>query len=115
MYHKQRWTPEKIKQRLDLISPLVYIKRKALPSFRYKELANATTHPPIEVKIDDSQWKEIDSNEYWGSWMQDFILRTTFTVPEFIDATQPIALHLPLGDAGDFSHTECLAFIDGLH
>ena len=47
MYHKQRWTPEKIKQRLDLISPLVYIKRKALSSFRYKELTNPTTHPPI--------------------------------------------------------------------
>ena len=113
MYHRQRWTPEKIKQRLDLISSLVYIKRKALPSFRYKELANATTHPPIEVDVDDSQWKEIDSNEYWGSWMQDFILRTTFTVPEFMDTTQPIALYLPLGDAGDFSHPECLAYVDG--
>jgi hypothetical protein len=28
MYHKQRWTPEKIKFRLELIAPLVYIKRK---------------------------------------------------------------------------------------
>ncbi len=113
MYHRQRWTPEKIKQRLELISSLVYVKRKALPSFRYKELANPTTHPPIEVNVDDSQWKEIDSNEYWGSWMQDFVLRTTFTVPEFMDASQPIALYLPLGDAGDFSHPECLAYVDG--
>ncbi len=113
MYHKQRWTPEKIKQRLDLISSLVYIKRKALPSFRYKELSNPMTHPPIETNVDDSQWKEIDSNEYWGSWMQDFVLRTTFTVPEFMDASQPIALYLPLGDAGDFSHPECLAYVDG--
>jgi len=113
MYHRQRWTPEKIKQRLELISSLVYIKRKALPSFLYKELANPTTHPPIEVNVDDSQWKEIDSNEYWGSWMQDFILRTTFTLPEYMDAAQPIALYLPLGDAGDFSHPECLAYIDG--
>jgi alpha-mannosidase len=120
MYHKQRWTPEKIKQRLELIAPLdnsrdslIYIKRKALHSFRYKELQNPTTHPPIEVNVDDSQWKEIDPNEYWGSWMQDFILRTTFTLPEYMDATQPIALYLPLGDAGDFSHPECLAYIDG--
>ena len=113
MYHLQSWTTEKIKQRLELISPLVYIKRKALPSFRYKELASATAQPPIVVNIDDSQWKEIDSNEYWGSWMQDFVLRTTFTLPEYMDATQPIALYLPLGDAGDFSHPECLAYIDG--
>src|SRR5512141_1437022 len=113
MYHRQRWTSEKIKQRLELISSLVYIKRKALPSFRYKELQNPITHPPIEMNIDDSQWKEIDSNEYWGSWMQDFILRTTFTVPEFMGTTQPIALYLPLGEAGDFSHPECLAYIDG--
>lgn len=41
-----------------------------------------------------------------------FCLRTTFTLPEYMDASQPIALYLPLGDAGDFSHPECLAYID---
>ena len=101
MYHKQRWTPEKIKQRLELIAPLVYIKRKSLPSFKYRELTNPLTLPPIEMDVDDSAWQEIDANTYWGSWMQDFVLRTTFTVPEYMDASQPIALYLPLGDAGD--------------
>lgn len=114
MYHQQRWTPEKIKQRLELIAPLVYIKRKSLPSFKYHELANPLALPPIEINVDDSSWQEIDANEYWGSWIQDFVLRTTFTVPEYIDATQPIALYLPLGDSGDFSHPECLAYIDGV-
>jgi len=113
MYHRQRWTPEKVKQRLELISPLVYIKRKALPSFKYRELANPLTSPPIEVNVDDSTWKEIDATDYWGSWIQDFVLRTTFTIPEYMDPTQPIALFLPLGEAGDFSHPECLAYIDG--
>jgi alpha-mannosidase len=113
MYHKKRWTPEKIKQRLDLIAPLVYIKRKSLPSFKYHELANPLTPPPVESNVDDSQWTEVNANEYWGSWMQDFVLRTTFTIPEYMDATQPIALYFPLGDAGDFSHPECLAYIDG--
>jgi hypothetical protein len=37
MYHRTRWTLEKIKLRLELISPLVYIKRKSLSSFRLKE------------------------------------------------------------------------------
>ncbi len=114
MYHKQRWTSEKIKQRLELIAPLVYIKRKNISSFRYRELMDATSPAPIHSDVDDSQWKEIDANEYWGSWMQDFVLRATFTVPEYLDKTQPIALYLPLGDAGDFSHPEALAYIDGL-
>jgi alpha-mannosidase len=114
MYHKQRWTPEKIKQRLALIAPLVYIKRKGLPSFRYLELDSPLAPPPIQPEVDDSSWREIDSNEYWGSWMQDFVLRTSFTIPEYMDVTQPIALHLPLGEAGDFSHPECLVYIDGV-
>jgi alpha-mannosidase len=114
MYHRQRWTPEKIKARLDLIAPLVYIRRKDLPSFKYLELANPLTPPPIDSNVDDSQWTEIQANTYWGSWMQDFILRTTFTIPKSMDAMQPLALYLPLGDAGDFSHPECLAYIDGV-
>ena len=35
MYHKQRWTLKKIKQRLELIAPLVYRRRQPLPALRY--------------------------------------------------------------------------------
>jgi alpha-mannosidase len=114
MYHRQRWTPEKIKARLELISSLVYIKRKALPSFKYLNLMSPTEPPPTQADVDDFQWQEIDANEYWGSWMQNFVLRTTFTIPEYMDTSQPIALYLPLGEAGDFSHPESLAYIDGV-
>jgi len=114
MYHKQRWTPEKIKGRLELISPLVHIKQLPLPSFRYRELDGPQTKPPIEINVEDSQWQEISANEYWGSWKQDFILRTSFTIPLDWDNSQPIALYLPFGDAGDFSHPEALAYIDGV-
>jgi alpha-mannosidase len=48
-----------------------------------------------------------------GSWMQNLVLRTMFSIPEGWDKTQPLALYLPLGEAGDFSHPEALAFIDG--
>jgi alpha-mannosidase len=113
MYHKQRWTPEKIKQRLELITPLVYIKRKSLSSFRYHELENALTPPPIGTQVNDSDWQEIDANEYWGSWMQNFVLRTKFSVPEDWDKNLPMALYLPFGEAGDFSHPEALAYVDG--
>jgi alpha-mannosidase len=113
MYHKQRWTAEKIKFRLDLIAPLVYIKRKPLSSFRYLELENAITPPQIGIDV-NSNWQEINANEYWGTWLQNFILRTTFTMPEDWDPRHPTALHLPLGEAGDFSHPEALAYIDGI-
>ena len=112
MYHRQRWTPEKIKQRLELIAPLVYIKSASLPSFRYRELDGPTTYAPIETNADDSSWQKISANEYWGKWKQDFIFRTTFTVPNDWDKTKPIALYLPFGEAGDFSHPEALAYID---
>jgi alpha-mannosidase len=113
MYHKQRWTPEKIKLRLELIAPLVYLKRKPLPSFRYCELETALTPPQIGIDVDDSRWQEIDAQQYWGAWMQNFVLRTTFAIPEDWEKTQPTALHLPLGEAGDFSHPEALAYVDG--
>ncbi|HET9912714.1 MAG TPA: alpha-mannosidase [Anaerolineales bacterium] len=113
MYHRIRWTPEKIKQRLELITPLIYIKRKPLPSFHYRELDSALTPPPVGIDADISGWKEIGAHDYWGAWMQNFVLRTTFTIPEDWDPSQPVALYLPLGEAGDFSHPEALAYIDG--
>src|SRR5215212_6081916 len=113
MYHRTHWTPEKIKLRLELITPLVYIKRKSLSAFRYHELDSALTPPPVGVELDDSRWQEIEAHEYWGAWMQNFVLRTTFTIPQDWDRTQPFALYLPLGEAGDFSHPEALAYIDG--
>jgi len=113
MYHRIRWTLEKISQRLSLIIPFVYQRKKSLPTFRYRELPDALVPPLIGVEVDDSSWQDIDANEYWGSWMQDFVLRTTFTIPEDWDKSQPTALYLPLGEAGDFSHPEALAYIDG--
>jgi alpha-mannosidase len=113
MYHRTRWTPEKVNQRLELIAPLVYIKRKSLSSFRYRELESALIPPLVGADINDSSWQEIHANEYWGSWMQNFVLRTAFTIPEDWDQSQRFALYLPLGEAGDFSHPEALAYIDG--
>ena len=64
MYQKQRWTSEKIKLRLELITPLIYIKRKPLRSFRHQELENALTPPQIGLDVDDSQWEEVDAYKY---------------------------------------------------
>src|ERR1051326_3769209 len=113
MFHKQHWTPEKIRQRLILIAPLAYRKSKSLPTFRYQTLSNPRALPPVKTDVDDSNWQEISLNEYWGTWNQDFVLRTSFAIPEDWDASQPTALYLGLGEAGDFSHPEALAYIDG--
>jgi alpha-mannosidase len=113
MYHAQRWTLAKIRQRLELIAPLVYIQSVPLPPFRYKELDGPLATPPVAPGIDDSAWKEIPPNSYWGAWMSEFILRTSFRVPGEWDKSAPLALHLPLGDSGDFSHPEALAYVDG--
>ena len=113
MYHRQRWTPEKINQRMAPITRLVYIRRKNLPPFRYCELDTALTPAPIGLEMDDSGWQELDAHEYWGSWMQNFVLRTSFTIPADWDNTDSTAPSLPLDEAGDFSHPEAFAYIDG--
>jgi alpha-mannosidase len=104
MSHTVRWTVEKTAQRLALIEPLVYRRRAELPNFRYVSPPGA--NPDLGV--------EILPNTYWGRPFSEFTLRTTFQVPSDWDASQPIALYLPLGDAGNFSHPEALVIVDGM-
>ncbi|MBN1372864.1 MAG: alpha-mannosidase [Anaerolineaceae bacterium] len=113
MYHAQRWTLEKIKDRLDLIAPLVYRKSEALPAFRFTRLESPVSPPPVGKDVDDSNWAEIRPFDYWGTWFTDFVLRSSFSVPADWDSSRPAALFLPIGEAGDFSHPEALAYIDG--
>ena len=113
MYHAQRWTLDKIKARLDLIAPLVYRKSEALPAFRFTRLESPLSAPPVAKDVDDSNWAEIRPFDYWGTWFTDFVLRSSFSVPADWDSSQPAALFLPIGEAGDFSHPEALAYIDG--
>ena len=113
MKHQIRWTPQKIASRLQLIQPLEYIRRHPLPPFRYRTLPDPDTPPPVEAQVDDSGWEQIAPGSYWGAWVTDFILRTEFEVPAAWQGAGPVALHLPLGVAGDFSHPETLAYIDG--
>lgn len=114
MLHKVRWTDKKITQRVALIEPLVYRRRHALPSFRFRPLPNAVSAPLPGADVDDSGWAVVHANTYWGEQRQNFMLRTRFQVPPDWDLSQPVALYLPLGEAGDFSHPEALAYIDGV-
>ena len=114
MLHKVRWTADKIAQRLRLIEPLVYRNRYPIAPFRYTALSSPMENPPVGPDVDDSHWPLIDPNTYWGRWMADFTLRTHFQVPADWAPEVPVALYLPLGEAGDFSHPECLAYVDGV-
>ena len=113
MNHKMRWTSPKIARRLRLIEPFVYRRSHPLPPFRFKALSGPEEQPPVAPDIDDGGWQIIPPHTYWGSWTADFVLRSTFSIPSDWPADAPVALYLPLGEAGDFSHPETLAYIDG--
>ena len=113
MHHKIRWTAQKIAKRLALIEPLTHRKRHPIAPFHYRTLPDPMAAPPVGPDTDDSGWPAIEPNSYWGQWMTDYVLRTHFEVPSDWDTDVPVALYLPLGEAGDFSHPEFLAYVDG--
>ena len=103
MIHKIRWTSQKIAQRIKLIEPLVYRRREMLPDFRYITLTGPEAAPPVDSNVDDRGWETIAAHSYWGSRSTNFVLRTTFEAPIEWTTDSPVALYLPLGEAGDFS------------
>ncbi len=111
--HKTRWTSRKIAQRIDLVESLVYRQRHPIAPFRYTTLPGPMEAPPVGTDVDDSDWPVIEPNSYWGQWMTNYALRTHFRVPVDWDPDAPVALYLPLGVSGDFSHPEFLAYVDG--
>jgi alpha-mannosidase len=113
MLHTIRWTSEKIKQRISLIKPLVYCRRHLLLPFRYQRLQSPSVDPPVSSEVDDGDWPEVPWWSYWGPPRADFVLRSLFQIPAGWDADTPLALHLPIGETGDFSHPEALVYIDG--
>ena len=114
MLHNIRWTAQKIAKYLELIHPLVYRSRIQLPPFRYHEFDDPVEEPLVDLEIDDSNWKRISANSNWGGANVNFLLRTDFQVPLDWRQDSILALHLPIGEAGDFSQPEALAYIDGI-
>ncbi|MGQ9599334.1 MAG: alpha-mannosidase [Anaerolineae bacterium] len=113
MFHAMRRTFDKIRQRLSLIEPLVYIRRQPFPPFRYLKLAGPLDSPPIAPDLPVEGWPEIAWGSDWGERNTNFALRSHFQVPPDWDGGGPVALSLPIGEAGDFSHPEALVYLDG--
>lgn len=109
--HKVRWTARKIAQRLQLVDAAVYRRRRELPPLTYRTLPNPETPPPIGSTA--GEWQTIQPDTHWGHPDLNFLMRTTFQVPTDWPDDAPVALYLPLGESGDFSHPETLAYIDG--
>ncbi len=113
MNHQVRWTLQKIQKRLEELSPLVYRHYIAIPPFRFHALDKPGATPLTGQYIDDHDWEVIPINGYWGYPRTNFVLRSTFSIPENWDENAQTVLYLPIGIAGDFSHPEALAYIDG--
>ena len=117
MRHEVRWTARKIAQRIELIESLVYRRKQPLPAFRYQVIGephyDGLETQPITPDFDDSSWQVIEANSHWAGAFTNFMLRTTFEIPADWEADRAVALYLPLGEQGSFSHPEALAYIDG--
>ena len=113
MFHQIRWTAQKIAQRVQLVNSLVYRRRTTLPYFRFRQLAGPEEAPLTTPTVDDSHWPVIEPGTIWANPDTNFVLRTQFQLPANWDASLPIALYLPIGETGDFSHPEALVYIDG--
>lgn len=112
MSHQVRWTATKIKQRIALIEPLVYRHKFPLPDFHLKILASPAEDPPVH-KTDYTDWATVQPYSYWEVKQRNFILHTDLNIPSEWPKDAQVALYLPLGDPGSFSHPESLAYIDG--
>ncbi|MEL6587537.1 MAG: alpha-mannosidase, partial [Pseudomonadota bacterium] len=111
MDHARRFTAKKIAKRIDLIRPLVHRRTRPIDRFRWCALSDATDVPPLGADI--QSWPQIDWNDYWAGQNINYLMVSHFTIPKGW-ADGPVALHLPMGVAGDiFTHPEALLHIDG--
>lgn len=114
MIHAIRWTLPKIEQRLKLIEPLVYRRQVVLPSFRACALSGEAALKALGQEVDTSAWGVIEPLSHWGQAGTNYVLRSSFQLPSAWPQDMPVALSLPLGEPGDFSHPETLIYVDGV-
>jgi len=112
MRHQKRWTTQKIRKRLELIDPLVYRHQYPLAPFRFSKIANPTPHPPPSSEYNYESWEVITPGDYWLGPATNFLLRTTFSFTAGDSEFKNVALFLPLGVAGEFSHPEAMVYVD---
>ena len=117
MLHDIRWTSQKIQHRINLIDSFIYQQKAPIPPFRFRSLNSPSLDSHwVNPGFNDASWDIIQPYDFWGSPRTNFVLRTNFTVPPIWGqdyGENTIAIYLPIGIAGDFSHPEALVYIDG--
>jgi len=113
MRHELLSTLEKVRQRLRLVEQKLVRRQHILdpPTIAYLPDARSLE----QVAIDDLTWQPMMYHQYWGAWQTNFLMRMQLTIPADWSRREDVALHLPLGDAGDYfnAHPEALIYVDG--
>lgn len=113
-FHDTHFTAKKLAKRLSLIEPLQYRHKYPIAPFRIKIIDDPMQQPSVEGVSEATTWPEIPPQTYWGEPDVNFWLYGEFEVPPNFSHIGPIALYLPLGMAGEFSHPEALIYVDGV-
>lgn len=111
--HQVHETHRKIRARLALVSSLVYRRSAAIPPLSLRLFDHPIDPPEALAAVGEPGWTPVAPYTYWGRTFQDFALLGQFSTPADGDRNAALALHLPLGDAGAFSHPEATVTIDG--
>ena len=111
--HDVRETHRKLTGRLALVNSLVYRRTAPLAPFSLKVFDHIVDPPEAEQTLGEGGWTPVPPYTYWGRSFVNFALVGEFTVPPDFGRDGPLALYLPLGDAGAFSHPEVTVTIDG--
>ena len=109
MIHNVRWTTKNIAKRIELFDSLVYRKRVPLGDFRYRVLDDHLNPSPAGNDVDVRGWETISANSLWGARYTELAMRNEFSVKSDWDTSLPVALYLPVGESGDFSHPDGVA------
>ncbi|MBB5514166.1 alpha-mannosidase [Rubricella aquisinus] len=112
MTHDRRFTTQKIGKRIKLVERMIFRDRLPFAPFRITRLTSAEAEPPLGA--DASGWEVIPWDSYWGGQNLNYLMVSEITIPRGWTSGK-IALHLPMGEAGDiFTHPESLLYIDGV-
>ncbi len=111
--HQVRETHRKIAARLQLVDSLVYRLSQPLAPLRLRLFDHPIDPPEALAALSEADWTPVPPYTYWGRSFQNFALVGEFSIPPEFDRKQPLALYLPLGDAGAFSHPEVTVTVDG--
>jgi alpha-mannosidase len=112
MLHDIRRTIPKLHSRLEYLDTLVYRRAIALPPARMLELSGPSEDPFEALQKKDAQWTVLPPGASWGRPHQDFLLKFEFKVEAHQLTDMPVAIYLPIGQAGDFSHPETTVYLD---